>query len=791
MVKSIIGKLFFRSILKNKLSYFIMIAGFTIGLACAILTFMYLYNELGYDSIFAKKDKIFRISVTSNIADREIEFAANAPAVGPAIKAAIPEIRNYTRINNEYPKAVIKTDKINNLFVSNLFVVDSGFLDVFDFPVLFGNKAALKEPNMIVLTKTLAETLFGNADPVGKLITLNFHQTLSVGAVVLDPPKNCHLRFQGLISWVTLNDEPVWDDAHSYTYFQVDDHTDNNVAVSKIKSYLETNSYVKEVEKAIGAKFAFIFQPLGEIHLKSHRLHELSENNDPGVLYVFGSIGVFLLVISCFNYVNISIANSLARSKEVGLKKVFGANSNGIKLQFFIESFIVILFSFLLALVFAFLLLNQFSQLVRQEISVHFLLSIRFFAWIVLLILVTTLLSAIYPSIYLASTNPAVVFNKSSKGGKVPVKQFLTVLQLVISSTVISCTLLALGQFRYITRADIGFDMDKIILFNIPDPGKSVYFKDQVQKVPEIEGVAMSNYSPLSPLTNEYLIEQENSSNRIFNVERMSFDQLFVSLLRIKMLTGRSFDASFASDQSKAFVVNETAVKFFGWKNPIGKHIQSPDSSRSGTVIGVMQDASFFSLHQKKAPVIASMAVDSAFDGELMFVKYKTANPSKALDKLRDIYTSTFPEMPFSYSFLDETYNTLYQADKRYERIILTGSIVMVFISCLGLFGLSSLIAIRRSNEIGIRKVLGASDTDVMKLHVRGFMKIGLLASVISWPISYYASWKWLQTFSMRSDISVWIFVFTTALILLVVMFTTAFHAFRLARVNPAVTLKV
>lgn len=784
----------YRNFMRNKFSLFITIFGFAMGITCSLLLFMYLYNEYSFESMHKQRDRIYRLALTSQMDNKSTEFATTLPGLGPALQRAIPDIEKVVRIVNEFPKGYLRVDNNPNIKGENLLVIEPAFFDLFDFRFIAGDAAGMKNPNEIVLSEAMANRLFGSTQVAGKTVFLNNDRTkpLKVAGVVEGPPTNTHLRFDALMSWSTwLKEEEVWNDAYAYTYMLISPNARIEEVKQKIDKFVRENKFIAEVERALNARARTDIQPLADIHFHSHRYNELSENNSPGLLYIFLTIAIFFLLCSAFNYINIAIANSATRLKEIGMKKVFGAVKNQLRLQFFMESFLVVFISVVLAIVMTLLLLPGFAKLIGQQLELSMLNQPRFILLLLAIIVFVALVSGSYPSLYLASFSPVSLFNKKGtstggKGGLLSVRKVLIVIQLIISTGIIACTIIVVSQLKHVTKADIGFDKKNIVFFKVPVPAMLSLIKQQLAAEPEIVSMAASTYSPQRSSSDEYSVEQKDGSMAVYNLQKMHFDYAFADLMQMPIEKGRNFNRDFGSDYNNAFLVNEAMVKFFGWDDPIGKKINGVNIKKSGTIVGVVKDASLFSLHNKIAPMIMNLSADPVYDGEALFIRYKTTNIHGLIGKIKKRFDAAFNgEVPFEYSFLDESYDRLYRSDERYRQIILIGAFVMIFVSCLGLYGLSSFIANRRRTEIGVRKVLGASLYQIASLHIRQFFWLALIGGVLAWPLSYYVSWKWLQTFTIRIDIQFWVFLLSTLATILAVVATTAFHASRLSKVNP------
>lgn len=792
MIRNIL-KVFFRNNFKHTLSFSITVIGFGIGIAAAVMISMFIYYEYSFESIFKNHDRIIRVSATSKMPEKSIAFATNLPALAPALKSSIPEIETFVRVNKVFYNGLLNVDNTNNIKVNNLLLADSTFFRVFNCKFIEGNERALAEPGQLVLTASLASKLFNNKKALGQSVYLNGKNPLRVGAVIDDLPGNTHLKFEGLVSWATSPEDDIWNDAHTYTYLLVQPHTSLEILDKKVNDYVKGNQFIAAVESSLNAKLICELTPIDDIHLQSNRHNELSENGSEKLIFVLITIAAFFLIISIFNYVNISLATLLTRMREIAVRKVWGASANMIRFQFFFESLMLILLAFVIAFVITLCLLHQFNGLVGQQLPFSILFEARFLLVLFILIIVVTLLSGGYTGFYLSSLNTIQILNKketSVNQKKVSFRAVLIALQLTIATGVLICTFVVTSQLHYVTNVDVGFSKENVLIVDIPNQQNVNYFQHQLRSDNDVKSLSFSDYDPGSSRNDEFSVEQEDGQPSTYNFQRMNFDHEFLKTVGLRLKEGRNFDLSYSTDSAMAYLVNESLVRFMRWKNPIGKKIEAKNFDRNGIVIGVVKDASFYSLHQQTAPVIIALSSWSQLSGEALYIKFKTVDFQNFLIRVKQSYQNAFGGVPFQYRFLDDTYENLYKSDQRYNRIIAVSSALLFFISCLGLFSFSSFLAIRNKRQFGVRKVLGASVFQISFLYMQGFLRIALIGCVIACPVALIVSWMWLQTFTLRINIQWWIFLAASVLCLVVVLLTTSFHALRLAATNPIKVLR-
>ncbi|MES2731034.1 MAG: FtsX-like permease family protein [Bacteroidota bacterium] len=555
---------------------------------------------------------------------------------------------------------------------------------------------------------------------------------------------------------------------------------------------------LKQLAEKLDAHISIIVQPLTRIHLHSNYLGELSPNGNLTYVYLFSLVAAFLLLCTGINYTNLAMAASLNRGKEISMRKVMGAGRNQIRTQFLAESALLMLLAALLGLLIVWLSLPWFRQLVDQPLRLNLLEQPALLLWLAGLVGLISLLSGAYPAFYLSRLDPirALKSGLPTGSGHLSIRKTLVLMQFAMAIGLISATLLVKKQMDFIRHKELGFQKDLVLV--IPVPGhlsrKLAVFEAEVAKIPGVWATAACNYVPGSTSKDEHRIERTHGEMKVSTVHRLHFDHRYLSLLGIPLVKGRGFDPSFPTDYTGAYLVNESAVQAFGWnepgQNPIGKKIEGFNYGKQGVVIGVVQDVHLFSLRQKIEPLIMNLSPTDYSWGESVYIKLKANQTGESLKAIKRTFGRVFDSYPFKYSFLDEQYDRLYKADQQMEATLLSGALLMGLLSGLGIFGLSLLLVAQRSRETAIRKVLGASVSDLMGLHLRGFIRWTLLANLIACPVTFLLIRVWLRDFAYQTDITPTPFLLGSVSTLLLVLLTVSFQALRIVRANPITFLK-
>ncbi|RYE33954.1 MAG: FtsX-like permease family protein [Sphingobacteriaceae bacterium] len=795
-------KMALRNSKKNKVFSFINIIGLAIGLTCFVLIAVFVHDEMSYDTYANDAKDIYRVNlnVTGN---GDVAVYPNVDfAVGEGMKNTFPEIKDFTRFTPfkdfvKYNDKQFKEDK--------LAFADGNFFQMFAIPLIGGsNKEALVQPNSIVISEAFSKKYFGDENAVGKSLTVGLNKAVFKVTGVFDKvPDNSHFHFDAFLSLSTLHVlNPTWSNIGVFTYLKLNQNVDATKLEAKFPQ-LVAKYIVPETQHDMGVSLAeaqktvntmvFSLQPLKNIHLYSHTKYELEPNGDIQYVYIFSVLGLFILLLACVNFTNLSIASSVKRAREVGVRKALGSGKLQLINQFLSESVLMSFCAMLLSIVLIFVLLPYFDQLSGKQISIQYFLNYKFILLMLGLILFVGIIAGIYPSFFLSSLNPIKVLKDSLSIGssKNPLRNGLIIFQFFVSTTLIIATIIVYQQLNYMQNKKLGYDKEQVLF--LPEGRLLGEQQDAFkQKLLQDSRVVAASISRSVPGNNDFMDgtqahpENENGNGTEIHMNIYHVDYDYIKTLGIHIEQGRYFSKEFAAD-SDGVVINQAAVNELGWNkvNPINRTIV-----RSGKhkfkVVGVVQDFNYASAKQKIAPLM--MMIGNNYGG--MIIKIKTNDVTGFLNDLKVKWNSFNPQGPLSYSFLDDNFKNLYTNELRTQQIFFVFAVIAILIATLGLFGLSAFVIEQRTKEIGIRKVLGASVANVTALLSKDFIKFILLAVVIASPIAWFAMNKWLQNFAYRTSISMWVFALAAFIALIIALATVSFQAIKAALANPVKSLR-
>ncbi len=796
-------KIALRNLRKNKAFSFINIIGLATGLACFMFIAVFVYSELSYDRYPADSKNIYRVllSVTGN--GNVAVYPDVDLAVGKGMKNAFPEIKTFTRIApaSDFIKYDDKQFKEDHLAFA-----DSNFLQIFSIPLIEGNDAdALVQPNSVVITKAMAKKYFGSKDALGKMLAIGINGALyKVTGVIDKVPDNSHFHFDAFLSLSTWHiTHETWSNLGPYTYLVLNKNADPRKLEAKFPQ-LVAEHVVPEIQHDMGVSlaeakksintFVFSLQPLRDIHLYSHTKYEMEPGGDIQYVYIFSALAIFILLLACVNFTNLSTAKAFKRAKEVGIRKVLGSLKKQLIGQFLAESVLLTLFAMLCAFVLLFLLLPYFNQLAGKNIGFGFFLHYQFILAMVLLSVMVGILAGIYPSFFLSSFNTIKILKGSSYSAgarKNTLRSSLVVFQFFVSTALIIATIIVYGQLHYMQNKKLGYDKEQVMF--LPDArllgNNQAAFEQQLLQDSRVASASISRYVPggiFMDGTEIYPKDQNGNGTEIHaNIYHIDYD--YVKTLGLHIIMGRNFSRDFPTDSSTGVIINEAAVRELGWSgtNPVGKTIVR-SGQKEYKVTGVVADFNYTSVKEKVAPMM--MMLGGNFGG--LVVKVKTADIKDFLSDFKKQWNAFNPEGPLEYYFLDENFAKLYASEIRTQQIFSVFAIIAVIIAGLGLFGLSAFVIEQRTKEIGIRKVLGASVQNVLLLVSKEFLLLVGIAFTISIPVTWWAMHKWLQDFAYRISISWWVFAIAGMVAILVAMLTVSFQAIKAAVANPVDSLR-
>ncbi len=792
-------KIAFRNLFKYKAYSLINILGLAVGITACIMILLYVNDELSYDNYNLKAERIYRLYGKVHMQGREFNMAVSPAPAGATLVHDYPEVVQYTRL---LPSSNMLIRYKNNVFIENRFFwADSTLFDVFTIPFIEGNpKTALDQPHTIVLTESLAKKYFGNEDPLNKIMNFEDGTAYTVSGVVKDCPSNSHFHYDIFASMASIEagKSNFWINNNFYTYIVLKKGASFSKLQAKflalVKKYAGPQIYqglgiTFEDWKKKGNAYEFFLQPLTSIHLHSHLSNELEANGDIKYVYIFSIIAIFILLIACINFMNLSTARSITRSKEVGVRKVLGSNKSQLVKQFLIESFLLTFISISVAVILVEIFLPLFNNISVKDLHTNYFHSLIAVPALLAAIIIISLISGSYPAFFLSSFQPVKVLKGKANGIKGSwLRSGLVIFQFSISIILFIGTMIIYNQMKYIQDANLGFNKEHVLVIQRAWAleNHAGTFKDELMKNPNIISATNTNDLPGRQFS-ETVFKLENAPvSQQFLMGMISTDGNFAKTMGLKIVEGRYFSKENPSD-SIACVINESAVKTFDLKDPIGKRIKFAGQNLVCTIIGIVKDFHLRSLHQKIEPLVIYY---SRGQTNYLPIRISSNDISGSISAIKNEWKKFVQNKPFEYFFLDEDLNRLYHSDQKTGEILTSFSLLAIFIACLGLFGLAAYTTERRTKEIGIRKALGASVLRVIFILSKEFTKWVLVANVIAWPVAYYFMSKWLEDFAYRTNINIWIFILSGVLALLIALLTVISHAVKAARANPIKSLR-
>ena len=799
-------KIALRNFLKHKGFSFINIFGLAIGVACCVLIVLYVLDEVSYDRYHEKADKIYRVGIRGFVNNSLFHGVVTCSPMAQTLVDEFPEVTAATRLRNfgfpvfRYEDKVFSEEKV--------FWVDQAFFDVFTVPFIKGNpKTALAQPNTIVLTRSMALKYFGDEDPIGKNLNADKQRDYLVTGVVEDVPHNSHFHYDFLASLITREDSrsPIWVSNNYYTYVVLQEGASSEAFEAKltelVKKYVGPQieaalSITLEQFFASGGEWDYFIQPLTGIHLHSHLDYELEPNGDIAYVYIFSIIALGILLVACINFVNLATARAANRAREVGIRKTVGSNRGQLIQQFLSETTIMSFFAVILALLAVQFLLPLFNNITGKELAVPYIQNVLTIPLLLGLVLVIGILAGTYPAFFLASFDPAVVLKTemSGRSKKSNMRNVLVVFQFTISIVLIVGTIIVSRQLTYIQNRNLGFNKEQVVIVKKTDDiGNQVpAFRQELLKYPKVINATNTNNLIGNEFGNSAYKLAGATGEETHLLWTYRTDPYFVETYQIEMASGRYYKEGRQADQQSA-VINEAAVKDLGLTDPVGKQITAiaPNADRSltFTIIGVMKNFHFKSLHHQINPLIVHLYGPEG-RGRYVSVRIHSENIRETMTFLENTWRKFASNQAFEYEFFDDHFARIYQAEERTGQIFFSFSFLAIIIASLGLFGLAAFVTEQRTKEIGIRKVLGATESGIVFLLSRQFAKWVVLSNLFAWPIAYYFMQKWLQRFAYQTSISAWYFLFAFIVVLFVALLTVCYQTVKAARSNPVELLR-
>ncbi len=785
-------KIAFRNLWRHKWFSLINISGLTIGLAAGFLILLYVGFELSYDGFHSKGDRIHRVVADVKTPSEVIKGNITPWAASPNLEQEFPEIESAVRVFEL--EGLVRKDNIKYI-EDNIVAADSSFFTIFDFDLLQGNaETALKKPFTAVISQVTAKKYFGDQDPMGKTLSLfDEGHSIEITGVMEEIPVNSQIQAQIVISMITftqnlyLGVDEQWGNYSPTTYVLLTPNTDPKQLEAKFPAFLEKKAGTEMKESQMYV--TLFLEPFKEVYLHSSRGGSIQGSITN--VYIFGLVAIFILVIACINFINLTTARSVERAKEVGIRKVVGAQRNHLASQFMGESVIICLISAIFTIGLVALLLPYFNQLAGKTVAENIFSEPLYLLMLLSVALGLGIISGIYPALVLSSFRPVSVLKGRFSAGRkgVFLRKGLVISQFTISIILIIGTLVIYNQMQYMRNTDLGFDKDQIIVLR---PNGNPSQGALQQALLQIPGVKTTGFGSSVPGDNNHSayseLENQKGDLQIANINVYFTDFDYISTFDIDVIAGRAFSRDFASDTTQAMLINESAVQLLGYasaEDALGRRFRQ--WGREGKIVGVVRDFHTTSLQEEIQPLTMRIELNRT---SLLAVKVDPKNVPATIASIEREWTRLLPQQPFDYYFLDEFFDRQYRSEQRFGSLFLNFAILAIFISCLGLLGLASYSTLQRKREIGIRKIVGASVSGIVNLLSVEFVKLVLIAFLIASPVAWYLMDKWLQDFAYKINISWWVFAVAGLTAIVIALITISFQAIKAAIANPVKSLR-
>ena len=796
----------FRNLVKSKFYTALNIVGLAVGIGTCLLILLYVSDEISFDHYNVNADRIYRVNNEIKFGDNHFDLAVAPAMMGPAMVKEMPEVEQYTRL--QWHSGLLIKKGNENLKEDRVSWGDSTLFDVFTLPMIAGDpKTALREPHSIVLTEKIALKYFNSVDVVGKEMIINDSQNYKVTAVIEDIPTQSHFNFDIFVATVEnpVSRDDNWLSENWNTYVLLKKNADLNKVNGEINAMLEryggpelqsvTNVSMDQFKKNGGYLRANL-TPLTDIHLHSNKTAELDGNGNVQFVYIFSAIALFILLIACVNFMNLSTARSFNRAKEVGVRKVLGSLRKNLIQQFLTESVLISFIALIIAILIAWALLPYFNQLSDKKILVTAIFQPKMIISLIVLMLTVGLVAGSYPAFFLSAFQPiAVLKGKLATGFKKSwMRNSLVVFQFVITIILIIGTIVIFNQLNYIRATDIGYNRNQVLTINgtyaLGDQTKT--FKNELSAIPGVQSVTMTSFLPTNFYRNNnaFFTSPALDPKSAISMQIWTVDENYVPTLGMKLTDGRNFSEKFPTDSS-GIIINEAAAKFLNTKDLLNKKLYNITDFKTKQlnefhIIGVVKNFNFSSLRN----LITPLALNLGKNDGIMSVRVDAANLPSVLAGIKSKWKTLAKGQPFDYGFMDEQFSKLYSSEQQVGKISITFSLLAIMIACLGLFGLVTYAAEQRTKEIGIRKVLGANVPSIVSMIVKDFLRLVIVAAIIAFPLAWWSMNKWLQNFAYRVDIGWWIFVIAALFAIVVTLATISYQAIKAAITNPTKSLR-
>lgn len=788
-------KIALRNLWKHKIFSAINIIGLAVGMTACFFILSYVHFELSYDSFHTKADRIYRLTDDVTTPTETIHGGITPFPAAPAIKNDFPEVVSYVRTTMT-ELILVKGEK--KFKEEHSLIADSTFFDIFDFKLLKGNAhTVLHAPGSIVLTQKIAEKYFGDEEALGQSLQLPIEDTTftaTVTGIMEEFPENSQIKADVVLSLATVakrnyRNMDNWTNHSPFSYLLLAPGADAKALEAKLPAFLKAR--IGDIMDKNQMYYTYQLHPLKDVYLQFHDRLYAGETGSINNVRIFTLIAIMILLIACFNFINLSTARAAERGREVGIRKVVGAKQKQLVFQYIGESVLLCVFAFLFTVILCTLLMPLFNQLAGKTVS-HSLISNGTALLLLLLGAVCTgVLAGTYPAWVLSSFRPVKVLKGRFATGEngISLRKGLVVTQFAISLALIIATIIVYKQMNYMRTRDLGFQQNQMLVIKNYLPQATPAFKKAVAELPGVQAVSRSSSVPGMGHTSAYSqLENVHGDMQKSNIDLYFVDFDFIPQYKLKMAAGRPFSVEYSTDSGQAMILNETAVKVLGYSSPaaaIGKRFDQ--WGRQGNIIGVVKDFHYHSLQQKIQPL--AMRIET-YAWELLSVDVRAAELPVTIAAIERAWNTYLPDKPFSYSFLDDNFNHQYNSDERFGKLFFYFAILAIFISCLGLLGLIAYSTLQRSKEIGIRKVLGASVASVMLLLSKDFLWLIGIAAIIAMPLVWYGMHQWLNGYAYHTNINWWVFATAALITLAIALFTVSFHSLKAAFANPVKALK-
>ncbi len=796
----------YRNLVKNKFYTAINIVGLAVGIATCLLILLYVLDEMSYDRYNTNASRIYRVNNEVKFGDNHIDLAVAPALLGATMVKEFPQVEQYTRIQWHGSLLIKKGNE--NLREDRVAYGDSTLFDVFTLPMISGDpKTALREPHSLVITETIAKKYFNTVDVVGKEMIINDSVNYKITGVIKNIPSQSHFNFDIFVATAEnpASRDDNWLSENWNTYILVKKNTNLNKLNSDLNKMMDryvgpelqgvTNMTLDQFKKSGGYVRASL-TPLTDIHLKSNKTAELDGNGNIQFVYIFSAIALFILLIACVNFMNLSTARSSNRAKEVGVRKVLGSLRKNLINQFLSESVLISFIALIFAVIIAWSLLPYFNQLAGKSIRLSAIFQPGMILSLVILMLIVGLLAGSYPAFFLSSFQPiAVLKGKLTSGFKKSwLRNGLVIFQFVITIILIIGTIVIFNQLNYIRAKDIGYNRNQVLVINGTNvlADQSATFKNELLHISGIQNATMTGFLPTDYdrnndafFTSPALDPKSAISSQVWMV-----DENYIPTLGMKLIDGRNFSLQFPTDSS-GIIINEAAARFLTSKNVLNKKLYEISDFKTKKlneyhIIGVIRNFNFNSLRDMITPLVLRFGKNN----DNISVRINASDIPSLISVIKSKWKGMVPGKPFDFGFMDDQFNRLYTSEQQVGRISITFSILAIIIACLGLFGLVTYAAEQRTKEIGIRKVLGANVPVIVNMIVKDFLKLVIIASLFAFPIAWWGMNKWLQNFAYRVGIGWWIFIVATLIAVAVTLVTISYQAIKAAISNPVTSLR-